>query len=482
MLGTVSDADKAALLRSVDAYVAPHLGGESFGIVLVEAMAAGAPVVASDLPAFAAVLDEGRTGVLFETGSHRRRSRGPCSTCSPTATGGAALRTAGLARARVFDWGVVADRIMAVYETVIAGADGEPAEPTPHGLWGRLVRGVPGWGQLMVDVLQLATFLVILVIGIAWYLSYSAARLDRLHAKVEGAMSALDAALVRRAEAALELANSGVLDPASALLIADAATESIERTTEQPVTDDLLDGQHFGGPRAGRERPQRGAAGGADRRGRRRSARAATRTSWRSRSTRVASSGLRVQLARRFHNDATREVRRVRAKRSVRAVPAVRATPSLPEPVSFDDDAAPALGRLSAVRRADRDRWFARALRRPTLCGMSEQQNAQGTGTTRVKRGMAEMLKGGVIMDVVNAEQAKIAEDAGAVAVMALERVPADIRAQGGVSRMSDPDMIDEHHRGRVRSRSWPRPGSATSSRRRCCRASASTTSTSPRC
>ena len=65
------------------------------------------------------------------------------------------------------------------------------------------------------------------------------------------------------------------------------------------------------------------------------------------------------------------------------------------------------------------------------------------TGTDRVKRGMAEMLKGGVIMDVVTPEQAKIAEDAGAVAVMALERVPADIRAQGGVSRMSDPDMID---------------------------------------
>lgn len=68
---------------------------------------------------------------------------------------------------------------------------------------------------------------------------------------------------------------------------------------------------------------------------------------------------------------------------------------------------------------------------------MSEQ-----VGTDRVKRGMAEMLKGGVIMDVVDAEQAKIAEDAGAVAVMALERVPADIRAQGGVARMSDPEMI----------------------------------------
>jgi pyridoxal 5'-phosphate synthase pdxS subunit len=66
-----------------------------------------------------------------------------------------------------------------------------------------------------------------------------------------------------------------------------------------------------------------------------------------------------------------------------------------------------------------------------------------GTGTDRVKRGMAEQLKGGVIMDVVTADQAKIAEDAGAVAVMALERVPADIRAQGGIARMSDPDMIE---------------------------------------
>jgi pyridoxal 5'-phosphate synthase pdxS subunit len=63
-------------------------------------------------------------------------------------------------------------------------------------------------------------------------------------------------------------------------------------------------------------------------------------------------------------------------------------------------------------------------------------------GTARVKRGMAEMLKGGVIMDVVTPDQAKIAEDAGAVAVMALERVPADIRRDGGVARMSDPDMI----------------------------------------
>jgi len=64
-------------------------------------------------------------------------------------------------------------------------------------------------------------------------------------------------------------------------------------------------------------------------------------------------------------------------------------------------------------------------------------------GTLRIKSGLADMLKGGVIMDVVTPEQARIAEDAGAVAVMALERVPADIRAQGGVARMSDPDLID---------------------------------------
>jgi pyridoxal 5'-phosphate synthase pdxS subunit len=73
---------------------------------------------------------------------------------------------------------------------------------------------------------------------------------------------------------------------------------------------------------------------------------------------------------------------------------------------------------------------------------MTEPTTGVTPGTARVKRGLAEMLKGGVIMDVVTPEQARIAEDAGAVAVMALERVPADIRAEGGVARMSDPDLI----------------------------------------
>jgi pyridoxal 5'-phosphate synthase pdxS subunit len=76
---------------------------------------------------------------------------------------------------------------------------------------------------------------------------------------------------------------------------------------------------------------------------------------------------------------------------------------------------------------------------------VTENSTASGqTGTDRVKRGLADMLKGGVIMDVVTPEQAKVAEEAGAVAVMALERVPADIRRDGGVARMSDPDMIDQ--------------------------------------
>jgi pyridoxal 5'-phosphate synthase pdxS subunit len=76
---------------------------------------------------------------------------------------------------------------------------------------------------------------------------------------------------------------------------------------------------------------------------------------------------------------------------------------------------------------------------------MSDKQpsSATTTGTTRVKRGLADMLKGGVIMDVIDPDQARLAEEAGAVAVMALERVPADIRRDGGVARMSDPDMVE---------------------------------------
>jgi pyridoxal 5'-phosphate synthase pdxS subunit len=78
------------------------------------------------------------------------------------------------------------------------------------------------------------------------------------------------------------------------------------------------------------------------------------------------------------------------------------------------------------------------------MTSASGSEGSSITGTSQVKRGLAEMLKGGVIMDVVNSEEAKIAEDAGACAVMALERVPADIRRDGGVARMSDPEMIEK--------------------------------------
>jgi phosphatidylinositol alpha-mannosyltransferase len=145
VLGAVSEADKAALLRSVDAYVAPHLGGESFGIVLIEAMASGAPVVAADLPAFLRVLDGGRTGAVFTTGDAADLSRTLVGLLGDPARR-EALRVAGHARAEVFDWSRVSRQVIAVYETAVAGADAEPADPTPRGLWGRLVRGVPGTG------------------------------------------------------------------------------------------------------------------------------------------------------------------------------------------------------------------------------------------------------------------------------------------------------------------------------------------------
>ena len=102
------------------------------------------------------------------------------------------------------------------------------------------------------------------------------------------------------------------------------------------------------------------------------------------------------------------------------------------------------------------------------------------TGTFRVKSGLAEMLKGGVIMDVTNADQAKIAEDAGACAVMALERVPADIRRDGGVARMADATKIEEIQQA-VSIPVMAKRASDISLRRRYFSRSASTTSTSPR-
>ena len=173
-----------------------------------------------------------------------------------------------------------------------------------------------------------AIVLVVLVV-IAWYLTYSAARLDRLHTRVEATYAALDAQLVRRAEASLELANSGRLDPASSFVLASAAAESLahvgdderERAaTESDVSEAL----------AAVLPPE-------------------VVTELRDRDElshdvlqRVAAAGARVQLARRFHNDAVSDVRRVRRKPVVRAFRLAGHT-DLPESIDFDDDLPPGL-------------------------------------------------------------------------------------------------------------------------------------------
>ncbi|WP_371658702.1 glycosyltransferase family 4 protein [Streptomyces sp. NBC_00280] len=140
-LGMVSDEDKARLLRSVDVYIAPNTGGESFGIILVEALSAGAPVLASDLDAFAQVLDQGAAGELFANedadaladaavrllGDPGRRDE---------------LRERGSAHVRRFDWSTVGADILSVYETVTDGTTAVAAdERTATGLRARLGLG-----------------------------------------------------------------------------------------------------------------------------------------------------------------------------------------------------------------------------------------------------------------------------------------------------------------------------------------------------
>lgn len=120
-LGVVSEVDKARLLRTVDVYVAPNLGGESFGVILVEAMSAGAPVLASRLEAFSRVLDGGRVGVLFPAGDVAALAG---SLVALLADPGRREQLSAAATGWVgrFDWSAVADQIIAVYETAAAGA------------------------------------------------------------------------------------------------------------------------------------------------------------------------------------------------------------------------------------------------------------------------------------------------------------------------------------------------------------------------
>jgi phosphatidyl-myo-inositol alpha-mannosyltransferase len=119
LLGQVSEEDKARMLRSVDAYCAPNLGGESFGIILLEAMAAGAPIVASELEAFRRVLDDGRAGVLVPTGEARALA-GALDALLDDPARRAELAAAGREVVGAYDWRVVAAQVVDVYETVMA--------------------------------------------------------------------------------------------------------------------------------------------------------------------------------------------------------------------------------------------------------------------------------------------------------------------------------------------------------------------------
>ena len=189
--------------------------------------------------------------------------------------------------------------------------------------------------RIAVETLTWITLAVIALVLIAWYLTYSAARLDRLHAKVEGALAVLDAQLVRRAEAALELGASGFLDPATSLLLVDVASTCMDRTAErdenghlrllglaerESAESDLTDALNAAlTDRTLTELRMRGGARAEELIGR------------------IAAAGLRVQIARRFHNQAVTEVQRVRRKRVVRAFRLAGYAP-LPETVEFNDE------------------------------------------------------------------------------------------------------------------------------------------------
>jgi phosphatidylinositol alpha-mannosyltransferase len=123
LLGLVSEADKARMLRSVDLYVAPNTGGESFGMILTEAMAAGAPIVASDLDAFRRVLDGGRAGVLFPTGDAKALAE-TLEDLLDDADRRAALSALARVAVAAYDWPVVASRVLEVYATAIEATDG----------------------------------------------------------------------------------------------------------------------------------------------------------------------------------------------------------------------------------------------------------------------------------------------------------------------------------------------------------------------
>ena len=175
----------------------------------------------------------------------------------------------------------------------------------------------------MSDVFSWIFAILFVLVVIAWYLSYKAARLDRLHVRLSGTLAALDARLVRRAEAAVELATSGLLDAATSLIVANAAAESLEAPAEHGAARELAENDLTEALDLALS-PETVADLQASVLGQDVLAR-------------LGSACSRVQLARRFHNDAVTDVRRVRRKWTIRVFHLAGYTP-MPHTVEFNDD------------------------------------------------------------------------------------------------------------------------------------------------
>ncbi len=287
--------------------VAPNTGGESFGIVLVEAMAAGAAVLASDLPAFRRVLGGGAHGVLVPPDDPAALAAGLEQLLDEPG------RRAALRRGRPRG------------RTTLRLVHGDRAGPA-----GLRDRRHPGRGGAMT--LLVTGLLVALVLGLALWLSWTANRLDRLHHRIDVARARLDAELLRRSGVSVELAATDLLDPASRVVLLDAAHRARASEPEdlEQAESDLSAVLRAvlapsGRPVTEREDPE--AARLLDE---------------------LAGSCARVELARRFHNDAVVTARALRSRRRVRWLRLAGRAADL-RTVDLDD--VPPAGRAGTSRR-----------------------------------------------------------------------------------------------------------------------------------
>ena len=300
----------------VHVYVAPHTGGESFGIVLVEAMAAQAAVLASDLPAFRRVLQDGECGLLFPNqDSHALaealvvllRDDELRAATSAGRSPGARVRL-GSRRRR---------RHRGLRERPHAGGEGDRGPPRAAGRPPQFARGlhVTGWAILLGVI-------VIALLLLGAYLSMTAGRLDHLHRRIDSSWLSLDAQLLRRSSVALELASSGALDPASSLVLAEAAHEA-RTASDGPASDRALAESDLTAALLVALDPDD-------------IAEVAQASHGEEMLAELDAACRRVQLSRRFLNDGVRACRQLRRQRMVRLFRLAGHTP-WPDTLEMDD-------------------------------------------------------------------------------------------------------------------------------------------------